>query len=68
MGFHKRYLNYQVILTSSKTNGLKNLFTKCEALIFEDKESSYAYDLFSEGKSDNEIIQIINKQLKNTED
>jgi len=68
MGFHKRYLNIDIVLNNLEKNNIVNLFTKADAFIFEDKESSYAYSLFEDGKSNNEILQILNKQLKNMED
>jgi hypothetical protein len=68
MGFHKRYLNIDNVLKSLKNNNITNLFTKADAFIFEDKSSSYAYNLFLEGKRDVEILEILNKQLKNMED
>jgi hypothetical protein len=68
MGFHKRYLNIDIVLNNLEKNNIVNLFTKADAFIFEDKESSYAYSLFEDGKSNNEILQILNKQLKNRED
>ena len=64
MGFHKRYLNIENVLRSLKNNNITNLFTKADALIFEDDDSSYAYSLFLEGKRDVEILEILNKQLK----
>lgn len=41
-----------------KNKPLKVLF-KADAIIFDDKVSSKAYDLYTEGKSDEEIKQII---------
>jgi hypothetical protein len=67
MGFHKRYLNIDIVLKDLQKNNIINLFTKADAFIFEDKESSYAYSLFEEGKTNDEILQILNKQLKNME-
>jgi len=61
MGFHKRYLNKEIIYRSLKENKIINLFTKADAFVFEDNESSYAYTLFEEGKTNNEILE----KLKN---
>ena len=66
MGFNKRNINFEKILKRIETNSLKNLFAKCDCLIFEDQESSLFYDLYSEGKTQEEILTIINKQ-KNME-
>ena len=46
---------------SLKENKIINLFTKADAFVFEDNESSYAYSLFEEGKTNNEILE----KLKN---
>lgn len=61
MGFHKRYLNKEIIYRSLKENKIINLFTKADAFMFEDDESSYAYTLFEEGNTNNEILE----KLKN---
>jgi len=61
MGFHKRYLNKEIIYRSLKENKIINLFTKADAFVFEDNESSYAYTLFEEGKTNDEILE----KLKN---
>jgi beta-galactosidase beta subunit len=62
MGFHKRYLDIDTVIKNLENNNIVNLFTRADALIFEDDESSYAYALFTEGKTNNEILEI----LKNT--
>lgn len=61
MGFHKRYLNKEIIYRSLKENKIVNLFTKADAFMFEDDESYYAYTLFEEGNTNNEILE----KLKN---
>ena len=69
MGFHKRYLNIDIVHRSLKENKIVNIFTKADALIFEDKESSHAYSMFVEGKTNNEILQFIeNLKINNNED
>ena len=69
MGFHKRYLNIDIVHQSLKENKIVNLFTKADALIFEDNESSHAYSMFIEGKTNNEILQFIeNLKINNNED
>jgi flagellar assembly factor FliW len=49
------------------TNGLELYYRKGYALMFEDLESSMVHDLHIDGKSDKEILTIINK-TKNTEE
>lgn len=65
MGFHKRFLNIEIVHRSLKENKIFNLFTKADAIIFDDEESSKAYSLFLDGKSNDEILQYIEK-LKTT--
>jgi hypothetical protein len=68
MGFHKRILNLDIVHRRLKENKLFNLFTKADALIFEDKESSQVHSLFLEGKTNEEILQFIeNLKTNNNE-
>jgi hypothetical protein len=62
MGFHKRYINFEIVKKRLETNSLKNLFTKCDCIIFDDKESSVVYELFCDGKSEQEILNYINQK------
>ena len=61
MGFHKRFLNKDIVHKSLKENKIFNLFTKADAFIFDDEESSTVYSLFLEGKTNDEILQYIEK-------
>lgn len=54
MGFHKRYINSSLTKKFIFEDKLKLLY-KADALIFEDKISSEIYDLFNQGKTNNEI-------------
>jgi hypothetical protein len=59
MGFNKRIVDEEILMKYfEKNKPLKGLF-KADAIIFDDKISSMAYDLYTEGKSDEEIKQII---------
>jgi hypothetical protein len=64
MGFHRRYINKKIIYNSIEKNNFKNLFIYSDAFIFEDKISSYAYELFLQGENETEIL----KKLNNYED
>jgi len=46
------------------SNNLKGYYGKSDALIFEDSLSSKIYDLYKEGKSDKEILSIINQNME----
>lgn len=57
MGFHKRFITKETILTTSKEH-LDTLFSS-EALLFSDEWSSRFYELFIEGYKYDEIIEKI---------
>ena len=60
MGFNKRYVNHQNTLVALKSNKLKEYYGKSDTLIFEDNESERIYSLFVEGKTEDEILKLIN--------
>ena len=64
MGFNKRYVNSERTIQALQNNSLKEYYGKSDALIFEDDISSDAYKLFKEGKTDEEILTIINKNME----
>ena len=64
MGFNKRYVNLSSCITALENNHLKMYYGKSDMLIFEDETSSYIYELFKQGKTDSEILQIINKNME----
>ena len=64
MGFNKRYVNSEMSLNALENGGLKLYYGKSDALIFEDDISSKIYDLYKEGKSDKEILSIINQNME----
>ena len=66
MGFNKRYVNYEYSLRALQGNRLKEYYGKSDALIFTDKKSSEIFDLFEEGKTDKEILLIINQNMEET--
>jgi len=69
MGFHKRYLNIDIVHRSLIENKIVNLFTKADAFVFEDNESSHVYALFIEGKTNQELLEIVeNLKINNNED
>lgn len=67
MGFNKRWVVLDRCIDALKENKLTQYYGKSDALIFEDKMSTIIYDLHCEGKSDKEILIIINQKL-NTEE
>ena len=55
------------LLLSLTNGGLKNYYGKSDGLTFEDDESVKIYELFIQGKTDEEILSIINNK-KNMEE
>lgn len=64
MGFNKRYVSSQSSITALENNNLRGYYGKSDILIFEDDISSKIYSLFKEGKTDEEILLIINKNME----
>ena len=44
-----------------QSNKLKDYYGKSDAFIFDDERSEKVYNLFVEGKTDEEIIKLINQ-------
>lgn len=61
MGFNKKYIDYQNTINALQSNRLKEYYGKTDAFIFQDYESEKIYNLFVEGKTDEEIIKLINQ-------
>ena len=61
MGFNKRYVNYQNSLVALESKKLKELYGKTDAFLFQDYESEKVYKLFVEGKTEEEIIKLMNQ-------
>jgi hypothetical protein len=66
MGFNKRFVDLDRCVNALKEGKLKEYYGKADMLYFDDDTSSYIHDLYVQGKSDVEILLIINKQ--NTEE
>ena len=60
MGFNRRYINYDNTLSALKLDKLSEYYGKTDAFIFEDSESIEVYELFVEGKTNSEILTILN--------
>jgi hypothetical protein len=58
MGFHRRIINSEVTKYNLEKDSLENLYSS-ESLIFMDEMSSKVFELFKEGKSIQEIKNII---------
>jgi hypothetical protein len=61
MGFNKRYINYQNTLIALQSKKLKEYYGNTEAFIFNDNVSEKVYSLFIEGKTEEEIIKLIDQ-------
>jgi len=64
MGFNKRYVFSISSVEALKKNSLKQYYGKSDSLIFMDKISSDIYYLHKEGKTDEEILLIINQNME----
>jgi hypothetical protein len=63
MGFHKRFITKETILSTNKEH-INTLFG-ADALLFSDEWSSRFYELLNEGYEYNEIIEKLNKDEDN---
>jgi len=61
MGFNKRFIDYEKTLKYLKEGNLKLLYRKCDAFVFDDSKSSRIFDLYSNGKTEKEIIKLYEK-------
>jgi len=64
MGFNKRIVCKEYSIKALKENSLKLYYGKSDMLIFEDETSSKIYELFKIGKTDSEILSIINQNME----
>lgn len=67
MGFNKRWVDLDQCINALKEGNLKHYYGKSDMLVFEHPTCSYIHELYLEGKSDKEILTLINK-TKNTEE
>lgn len=61
MSFNKRWVILDRCLNALKRGGLKEYYGKSDMLVFQDKTSELIYELYSKGKTDKEILIIINE-------
>jgi len=64
VGFNKRTINLKYCITALENNNLKGYYGKSDVLFFEDDISLHIYDLFCEGKTDEEILINIKKHME----
>lgn len=64
MGFTKRFINFDLTIQSLNDNTLRDLYD-CNALILNDDDSSKIYQLYLEGKTEQEILKIYSRKIKN---
>jgi hypothetical protein len=62
MSFNKRYIDYNITLFALQTDTLKSYYGNTDALIFEDSESDEVYELFVDGRNNDEILTILNNK------
>jgi hypothetical protein len=61
MSFNKKYVNYEKTLLALKSDTLVDFYNKTDTFIFEDSKSLKVYELFVEGKTSKQILNIINE-------
>ena len=64
MGFNKRFVVLEHCMNALKKDDLKGYYGKSDMLVFEDTTSSMIYDLYKEGKTEKEILSIINQNME----
>lgn len=62
MGFNKRWVKLETCIRFLKEGKLKEYYGKSDMLVFEDDLSSLIHNLYVQGKTDEEILTIINKK------
>ena len=60
MGFNKRYINLKSTIDALNNGKLKEYYGRADMFMFDDTESAEVYHLFSEGKTDKELLDLIN--------
>ena len=63
MGLHRRIINEEVTKEYITSNKLEVLYSS-ESLIFMDELSSEVFEYFKNGKTNEEILSLINKEKK----
>jgi hypothetical protein len=64
MGFNKRHVVLDRCIEALNNNNLRGYYGNSDMLYFEDDLSSRIHDLFLEGKTDAEILSIINQNME----
>ena len=64
MGFNKRFVVLEYCIKALENNNLKGYYGKSDMLVFEDEVSLKIYQLYREGKSESEILLIINQNME----
>jgi hypothetical protein len=64
VGFNKRYISKKQSLTALENNNLIGCYGRADLLIFEDNISEVIYNLYLSGKTEQEIINIINLNME----
>lgn len=64
MGFNKRYVNAERSVNALIHSSLRDYYGKSDMLVFEDDLSSQIYSLYKEGKTESEILLIINQNME----
>ncbi len=63
MGFNKRSITDEHTIYALKYNKLTSLYTKTDCLLFNEGISLNTFELFKQGKTELEIIKILNLKI-----
>jgi hypothetical protein len=64
MGFNKKHITFEVSFQHLKEKNLDKYYGKNDMLLFEDNDSLLIYELFSQGKTNEEILLTIKKNME----
>ena len=64
MGFNKRFVDSKNSIIALNNDNLRAYYGKSDALFFEDSLSSQIYDFYKQGKSEKEILFLINQNME----
>lgn len=62
MGLNKLWVNLDSCIRALTEGNLEEYYGKNDLFVFQEETSSLIYDLYIQGKTDEEILNIINKQ------
>lgn len=68
MGFNKKIVDFNGSFEALKENKLEEYYGKNDMLLFQDNQSSDIHELYTQGKTNEEIFIIIKKRWRKTDE